>query len=276
MAKKGFTEKDYLKIAGQKAKVAADMPLYPKILIYGRKKVGKTSLALSVGRDNILIVDPEIGSAYKRKTNPFIWPVEKWEDMQEVYGALRTGRLSPNHIKQGESSTPFKWCCLDGLTRFNEYALKFVMRMEQERDLDRQPDFVQQRDYGKSGQMMKTLLTQYHSLKMGVIYTAHERMKTTAYDEEDSDVEGTDYQLVPELPDSVRNAVNGLVDVIGRLYVVRVEDPKNAEKKVAVRRLHIGNSEVYDTGFRSEFDLPDVVRSPTIPKLRKLMKEGSQ
>lgn len=274
MAKKGFTEKDYLKIAGTKAGRVADRPMYPKILIYGRKKVGKSKLALTVGVDNILMVDPENGVDYMRDINPFVWPVERWEDMQDVYGALRTGKLTPNHLRQGESSTPFKWVCPDGLTRINTFALKFVMKVQEERDLDRQPDFVQQRDYGKSGQLMRDLLTQYHGLKMGVIYTAHERMKTSAWDEEDEDVEGTDVQLVPDIPDAVRNTVNGLVDVIGRLYIVRVDDPKNEGKKKAVRRLHIGPSELYDTGYRSDYTLPDMVKLPTIPKLRALMKEG--
>src|SRR5262245_49231323 len=114
----GFTERDYLKLAGQKAMVASDMALWPKILLYGRKKVGKTTLMLSAtSRDSILVIDPEGGAHYRREFNPFIYPLDRWEDTQDVYGALRSGKFSPNHIKQGESSTPFKWVGVDGLTR---------------------------------------------------------------------------------------------------------------------------------------------------------------
>lgn len=277
MAAKGFTEKDYLAMAKQKARRASDMPIYPKILLYGRKKVGKTTLMLTVGSENILVIDPEGGAHYRRNVDdPFIWPLERWEDTQDVYGALRTGKLTPNHIKQGESSSPFKWAGLDGLTRVNNFALHYVRKEQEERDLTRHPGFVDRRDYGKSGELMKQLLANFHSLKMGVIYTAHERMKTTSFgDTEDDDVEESEVTYVPDVPDAVRNAANSLVDVIGRLYVVRLDDPKNEGKKKAYRRLLIGPSDVYDTGYRSEYTLPDIVKNPSIPKLRKLMKEGS-
>jgi hypothetical protein len=272
--KGGFTERDYLKIASQKAKRASDMPIFPKILIYGRKKVGKTTLMMSVGVENLLVIDPEGGAHYRKDMNPYIWPLESWEDTQDAYGALRTGKFTPNHIKQGESSTPFRWVGVDGLTRINNFALHYVRREQEERDLTRHPGFVDRRDYGKSGELMKQLLANFHSLKMGVIYTAHERMKSSAgFADEDDDAGDAEITYVPDVPDAVRNAANSLVDVIGRLYIVRLE--ANNGKKAAYRRLLIGPSDVYDTGYRSEYDLPDIVTSPTIPKLRKLMKEGS-
>jgi len=66
--------------------------------------------------------------------------------------------------------------------------------------------------------------------------------------------------------------VNSLVDVIGRIYVVRVE-VKGVEK--AQRRLWIGESVKYDTGYRSEYNLPDMLKNPTVPRLTRLMREGS-
>jgi hypothetical protein len=66
--------------------------------------------------------------------------------------------------------------------------------------------------------------------------------------------------------------VNSLVDVIGRLYVVRTEV---GGKQKAVRRLQVGTHERYDTGYRSDYELPEVVRNPTVGKLVKLMQEGS-
>jgi hypothetical protein len=40
------------------------------------------------------------------------------------------------------------------------------------------------------------------------------------------------------------------------------------------RRLWIAPHELYDTGYRSEFVLPDFVPDPTVPRLIKLMREG--
>ena len=85
-------------------------------------------------------------------------------------------------------------------------------------------------------------------------------------------MEAVESTLVPDLPKGVRGAINGLVDVIGRLYVVQTEDKEG--KTVAQRRLWIGPSAKYDTGYRSDFVLPDVIKNPTVPKLVKLMAKG--
>ena len=267
--KDNFKERDYLALAGQRARAARDFEFYPKILIYARKKKGKTTLSLTAGtRDEVLVMDPEGGAVYKRKSNPFIWPIDQWEDIDEVYGALRTGKLSPNHIKQGESSTPFKWVVPDGLTRINNMALRFVMRRAEETNLDRQPGMVDRRDYNKSGELMKQMLTQFHTLKMGVVYTAQERMWTGSSGDEDEEDDENMF-FVPDLPQGVRGHVNSLVDVIGRLYTAKVNDK-------TVRRLQIGVHEKYDTGARSEYTLPDVLKSPTVPRLVDLMIKGSE
>ena len=278
-SKTGFkAESHYLEVAKSKIVRARDVRKYPKILIYARKKVGKTSLALTAADpDKMLVIDPEEGAVYKTKTNPYLWPIEKWADMDDVYGALRTGKLTPNMLKQGESSTPFQWAIPDGLTRINNFALHHVRREQEERNLDRIPGLIDRRDYGKSGELMKQMMANFETLKMGVVYTAHEKMKTLSYDDDndDEDSDSGDIFYIPELPDAVRSTVNSLVDVIGRLYIVRVDDPKNEGKKKAYRRLHIGPHESYDTGFRSEYALPDIVKAPSIPKLLQLMKEGS-
>jgi hypothetical protein len=272
--KKGYTDRDYLAIARDNVRRARDIEMFPKFLFYARKKVGKTTLALTAGVEHTLVIDPEEGSVYKRKSNPYIWRVKRWEDMQDVYGALRTGRLSPKSIGQGTSTEPFKWVIVDGMTKINNFALHYVRQEQEERDLARHPGFVDRRDYGKSGELMKQLIANFDSLRMGVIYTAHERIKTDNYgDDDDEDSETSEVFYVPDLPDAVRNALNSLVWVIGRLYVVRVE--KDGNKK-AYRRLHVGVSDRYDTGFRSEYELPEIIKAPTIPKLVSLITEGTK
>lgn len=268
-----MADKDYLALAKQRVRRPAEIEDYRRVLVYARNKKGKSRLGLSAGIENTIVLDPENGTDSMKTLNPFVWPITQWEDLQEAYGALRTGKLSPNHIRQGESSTPFSWVSVDGLTRINNMALKYVMRVQEERDLDRQPGFVQQRDYGKSGEMMKQLLLNFHNLKMNVYYTSQEKMMTleTSYDD-DEDASDSDAYFVPDLPNAVRGAVNSLVEVIGRLYTVNVEG-KDGAKKVQ-RRLQIGLHEKYDTGFRSDFALPDVIKAPTLPKLVALMIQG--
>lgn len=271
------SEKDYLALARAKASTPSRRKTYRKLSIYGRNKKGKTRLNLTAGRDNMLIIDPEEGTELMKQIDPFVWPIERWEDMQEVYGALRTGKLSPNHIVQGESSTPFTWCSPDGMTRINNMALKYVMKIQEERDLDRQPGFVDRRDYGKSGEMMKQMILNFCSLKMHVCFTSQEKMisqQNSFDDDEDSvtteDKENSAYYVL-NLPDAVRGTLNSQSDVTGRLYVVTIEGKAGPVKQ---RRLQIGLHDKYDTGFRSDFSLPDIVKRPTLPKLVALMETG--
>ena len=246
-------------------------------LFYGRNKRGKTTLSLSGGIDETLLLDPEGGTKTMKKLNPFVWPIHKWADIDEVWGALRTGKLSPNHIQQGESSTPFSAVSLDGLTKINNMCLKHVMKVQEDRDLDRQPGFVQQRDYGKSGELMKEMFGKFHTLDMMKIYTCQERMivggeQWIDNDEDDIDEEA-EVTWVPDLPKGVRADIEALVDVIGRIYTKKVE-VKGKEK--LQRRLQIGINDGLDTGYRSDFDLPDYIKYPKIPKLVKLMSTGER
>ena len=266
--------KDYLAIAAERVIRPADMPPNFSFLIYGRNKRGKTTFSLSGGIDETLLVDPENGSGLMIESNPFVWPIARWADFDEVWGALRTGKLSPNHIKQGESSTPFRFVSLDGLTKINNVCLKHVMKVQEDRDLDRQPGFVQQRDYGKSGELMKEMFAKFHNLKMIKIYTCQERMisgtESWMGDEED-EAEAADITWVPDLPKGVRADIEGLVDVIGRIYTKKVEVKGKPKLQ---RRLQIGIDDGLDTGYRSDFNLPDMIRYPSVKKLMKLMSEG--
>lgn len=249
--------KDYNAIAAKRITRPADAKRFPKILIYARNKKGKTTFGLSAGVDKTLVLDPERGTAEMRTKNPQVWPIERWEDLEDAYQFLRNGTHT------------YQWVVVDGLTKFSNMALKYVMKLQEEKSLDRIPGLVQQKDYGKAGELMKDLLTRFHNLQMGVVFTAQERMEEPQDSEEDSDVGEGGAMFIPDMPKGVRAAANSIVDVIGRLYVVRVDEK-------AERRLWIGESLKYDTGYRSDYTLPDMVRNPTIPKLVRLIRTGKE
>jgi AAA domain len=273
-----MAEKNYLTVAKARVHRPAEIESFRSLLVYGRNKKGKTRFSLSAGIERTICLDPEHGTDTMKELNPWVWPITSWADMQEAYGALRTGKLSPNFFKQGESSTPFDWLSVDGVTKMNNMALRFVMKTQEERDLDRQPGFVQQRDYGKSGELMKQMLTNFHGLKMNVVYTAQERMRenTPFGDSQEDDEEPSAYLMVPDLPAGVKSSINSVVEVIGRLYTTVIVPTKgvNAGKDVTQRRLWIGIHDRYDTGYRSDFILPNLIKNPTIPKLVSAMIEG--
>lgn len=248
---------DYEALGKKHISRPADATRYPKFLIYGRNKKGKSTFGLSGGIDRTLVLDPEDGTDEMKKSNPHVWKIGQWQDLDDAF----------NYLKYG--THPYKWVCVDGLTRYANMSLKYTMKLQEEKSLDRIPGMVQLKDYGKSGELMKDLLTRFHNLPMGVIFTSQERMADPADSEEDDDVEDVGATFIPDLPKGVRGYVNSLVDVIGRIYVVKEND------KVE-RRLWIGESLKYDTGYRSDFVLPSYVRNPTAIKLTRLIRTGSE
>jgi hypothetical protein len=265
------SEPDYLAIAKKKVHRPAKRQSWRKALVYGRNKKGKTRFSLSNGIDRTLHIDPEQGTDTMKTLNPYVWPITSWKDMNEAWGAIRTYQLSPYILGQGKSKEPFDTIAVDGCTKINNLALKHVGRIAEQRDLDRIPGMTDRRDYNKSGELMKDMINGFLNLRMNVIFTAQERMITsTPVDEAD---EGDDEQLyfVPDLPAGVRGALNSVVDVIGRIYVVKVEIKGETKTR---RRLQIGHHELYDTGYRSDFELPDVLKNPTFPKLVNLIETG--
>lgn len=250
--------KDYQAIAAQRIMKPSTIKRFPKFLIYSRNKKGKTTFGISAGVEKTLVLDPEHGTDEMRSKDPHVWHIERWEDLDDAYSFLRYGKHD------------YQWVVVDGLTKLSNMALKYVMKLQEEKSLDRIPGMVQQRDYGKAGELMKDLLTRFHNLPMGVIFTAQERMEEAFDSEEDEDVEDGGAAFVPDMPKGVRGYANSIVDVIGRLYVVKTDSGK------VERRLWIGESLKYDTGYRSDFKLPDYVKNPTIPKMVRLIRTGSE
>lgn len=246
---------DYNAIARQRISRPADLVTYPKFLIYARNKKGKSTLSLSGGVEQTLVLDPESGTDEMKIKNPHVWKINRWEDLDDAYNFLKYGTHN------------YRVASVDGLTKFSNMSLKYVMKLQEEKSLDRIPGFVQKQDYGKAGELMKDLLTRFHNLPMTVVFTAQERMDDYQDSEEDTDSEEVNAQFIPDLPKGVRNYANSIVDMIGRLYVVK-EDGK------AQRRLWIAESVKYDTGYRSDFVLPEYVANPTLPKLVRLMRTG--
>lgn len=252
--------KDYRAIAAKKITRPSKMKRMPKILIYGRNKKGKTTFGMSAGVENTLVLDPEYGTSQMKTQDPHVWPITCWEDIDEAY----------NYIRLGDH--PYEWISVDGLTKMSNMSLNYVMRVAEEKSIDRQPGMVQQRDYGKAGELLKTMLNNFYNLHdLGVVFTAQERMIEANDSEEDEDSEDAAAMYVPDLPKGARSAANSIVDVIGRIYTVKVDI--NGTLKTQ-RRLWLEDSDKYDTGYRSDYTLPQMLKMPTVPKLVHLIETG--
>jgi AAA domain len=262
--------KNYVAIAKAKIRRPSSVTRPPRILVYARNKKGKTRFCTTAGKGRILIVDPEGGTDSMKRLDPDVWPLETWEEIDEVHKFLKLGRHN------------YEWVAIDGMTKIHNMALKWVMGQAEKTDLDRKPGLVQQRDYGKAGEISKTMIHNFRTLPIGVIFTAQERiMNGYSSGDDDEDSEDAAVAYVPDLPNGVRGELNGAVDIIGRLYTVKLNKRfrdkttrKIVEKEIIQRRLWLAPNIMYDTGARSDYRVPEYLADPTIPKLVSLINEG--
>ena len=258
---------DYEAIASKMMRDPGEGP--PRVLVYSRNKQGKSRFAWTA--PNVLLIDPEAGSKElpKKDDNSKVWPVNNWSDINEVFRYAQTSK-----------KFPFQNIAVDGMTKIHNMALRFVMKQQEERDLDRIPGMVQQRDYGRAGELSKGMIYNFQSLPVGLIFTTQDRMDTGDFsDTEDEDDMSEDVaaRFVPDLPRGVRSTLNSVVGVIGRIYTVRIEGTRNGQTVKGVqRRLWLSPSDKYDTGFRSELyrGTPPYLKRPTVERLQQLLKEG--
>lgn len=274
--------KDYAAIA--RAKISRPgSGRKPRYLVYGRNKKGKTRFCATA--PNVLICDPEDGTIAETKLNPDVWQITNWTDLDEVYNAVKSG------IKSPKTNQPYEWVALDGMTRMLSMAKDYVMGQLMERDLTKKPtDIDLRRIYGKANQLIEGMLHNFHSLRnVGLVFTAQERMVEIENMEDlgnDDDAAPSSYMYVPDLSPGARSPLNQVVDVIGRIYVVRGDFEikkrvKVGEKTVirtsevhTQRRLFVGPHEMYDTGYRSGYTLPDFIKEPTVASLGRALREG--
>jgi len=268
---------EYSKIAKQKIRNPGEEPREPRLLVYGRNKKGKTTFGNSA--PDVLALDPDDQPSALKPT----WPINQWEDMHEAYQYLRAG----NH--------PYRWVNMDGLTGIYRHAFNWVAHQKGEKEITKRPEQKKIQYYGQANQAFENMIQNFHSLRhMGIVFTAHEKMvpvveliagkpMSVSDDmEDDEDYTPTSYQYIVSLPKGARAAINGMVDLTGRIYVVRgnferrvkVDGKWTTEEYTKQRRLFIGVDDMYETGYRSEHLLPDIIEDPTVRRVVRALRTG--
>lgn len=235
-------------------------------LIYGRNKKGKTHFCTTA--PNVLIIDPEDGTDGLIDAGPDVYSLTAWTQFDDLYKFLKYDKH------------PYEYIAFDGMSRFANMALRFAKSGAKgagDLSLISSPGQSRIQDYGAAGELMKGLMYNFHSLDIGKIYTAQERSIDAVALEEDEEsptIGPEDRVYVPDLPAGTKSAVNAIVDVIGRAYTIRKDHPQDLSKKVTSYRLWLAPTHNYDTGFRSEYRLPDYMINPSIDKLTNLIRTG--
>lgn len=263
LQKKNITEAraNKVKLAQSKIKSVDNDFDYLKLLAYGKNGMGKTRLGAS-GPQDVLIVDcNERGTLSVRSfgSGVKVFKCDVFTDVDMAYWLLKA------------TQHEYKTVVIDTVTSLAQLCMKFVLGDEASRDPTKDPDMPSKREWGKVGELMRTVILNFRNLDMHVVYLAQERRGFSEDDEEEPEV-------FPEVSPSVRTTLTAAVDIIGRMFVKEVvvkggTEDKPRNKSVPEYRMLIGPSERYVTKDRSEAGLPAAVRlGPDKDNLTKLIE----
>ena len=215
-----------------KIQKASELPEHGRFLIYGRSGAGKTRLAATAPKVLLVDINEQGTASVRRDTDPYVFPVEMWAELQDVYWYLATGEHD------------FQSVALDGVSSMQTLCMKFVLGDEASRDASRDPDMPSRQVWGKVGELMKTQITNFRNLPMNVIFTALQRSRSTGEDDDDT------FVLSPNCSPSIPSDLEAAVDMMGFLTIQNVSvKVKKGDKVKRVtrqkRRLMVGPSEKY-------------------------------
>jgi AAA domain len=212
-------------------KRASDIDDFSRICIYGRSGAGKTRLAATA--PNVLLIDinDKGTKSTKRGSNPFVYPVEYWSEVSDVYWYLQ----SMEH--------DFATYALDNITSLQSLCMKFVLGDEASRDASKDPDMPRGPVWQKVVELMKTQITNYRNLPMNGVFVAQQQRKMIG---DDDDELGGSLYISPACSPKISEALEAAVDVIGYLVKREVNVKKKGTDKVlrTVRRSRLITDEV--------------------------------
>ena len=220
--------------------------------VYARNGQGKTTFGASGPKP--IIIDAEGGTPSVRKhKDAKVFRVETWTDIDLIYWYLKTG----DHDRET--------VVLDTVTALAALCMKFVLGDEASRDPTKDPDMPTKREWGKVGELMKTVITNFLSLDMHVVFLAQER-KSFVDDDSDEIPE-----VLPSLSASSREIMTAHANIIGRMFTKTVVEKTKVNGKVKKtkrlqHRMLVSPHDIYLAKVNIEdHGLPNVLIDPTIP-----------
>jgi len=222
---------------------------FAKTLIFGPYGSGKTTFLGTANDDPrtnpMLLLDFEGGVESLVGREIDIVEIRDWDAYNGAYA----------YLSQGDH--PYKSVGIDSISETHIFALLEVLEKEAERR--RNPDLLQQGDYGIALVQMRKLLRKFRDLDLHVFYTAN--------DQDDLDPE-VGYVKVPALAGKLSKEIPGIMDIVTYLTIGETEEGES------MRVLVLGGQPQMRTKVRQPIgaDIPDMIPEPTIGKLMDELK----
>lgn len=211
-----------------------------KALIYGPAGHGKTTFVATAQLDErtspMLFIDFEGGEQSLAGLAIDMVSIRDWSDYDEVYRELVSGR------------TEYQSIGLDSISETHIFSLLDILEKEGPNRKD--PNALQQQDYGKSTILMRRLLRSFRDLPMHVFFTC------AAKDDVEPRVGSV---KKPALAGQMSEELSGMMDCVAYLAIGKNDDDED------IRALLLKNDARYRIKVRSSWgqELPDMIEEET-------------
>lgn len=242
---------------------------YVKALFFAPGGHGKTHLLGTAQEDErtypMLFLDFEGGEDTLVGLDIDVVAIRSWPDYDEVYDILVSGKhwkLPGSTLREGEK---YKSIGLDSISETHIWALLSVLARNAHRREDsetRDPDALEQRDYGIASTQMRRLMRDFRDLPMHVFYTSGSK-----------EVRERKIGMVkvPALAGQMADEAVHIPSVVGYLAIAPNEDTGEDDRILVLK----------GQGFRTKVRTPWGVRvppeieDPSIGKLLDVLRVGT-
>ena len=182
---------------------------FAKVLVFAPAGAGKTVLLGTAQADErthpMLLLDFEGGTESLAGLDIDTIPIRSWDDYNEAYEALANGDVIEFEGQEYDFSQ-YNSLGIDSISETHKFALLEILRKEG--PSRRNPDLIEQGDYGTATTQMRRLLREFRDLPMHVFFVAHAK---------ETEIPREGRVRVPDLAGQMAEEVAGLVSVAGYL-----------------------------------------------------------
>lgn len=229
---------------------------WAKCLIFAPAGAGKTVLLGTAQEDErtspMLLLDFEGGTESLAGLDIDTIPIRAWEDYNDAFEAVTNGDVIEFEGTEYDF-TKYKSLGIDSISETHKFALLEILRKEG--PSRRNPDLIEQGDYGTASTQMRRLLREFRDLPMHVFFVAHAK---------ETDIPREGRVRVPDLAGQMAEEVAGLVSVAG--YLAQFNDADTGDLR---RTLILHGDRKFRTKARTRWGVqaPEEIVDPTIGRI---------